>query len=310
MRANGLRWLACLVWLLLVGCAARAPRPDLPPRAYDRDRPQAGELYAPHLKDGGPPVPPDIGRIPEPIPVPEPRARYGNRSPYTVLGKTYHVMDSARGYRERGTASWYGNKFHGRPTSSFEPYDMYRFSAAHKTLPLPSFARVTNLENGRSVVVRVNDRGPFHAGRIIDLSYAAAVRLGMHLAGTARVEVEAIETADDLGEPPRLVQRSEQEPLHRSAMSAPSRSPFGTRPPQVGDLYLQVGSFGLKDNARRLEERLDDAGLDDIRLVKARVGSGTVWRVRVGPLDDQASADSVRAKLRAMGLGEPQPVRE
>ncbi len=147
----------------------------------------AGGLYAPHIKDSVPGELPDVDAIPEPEVVALPRSRYGNRSPYKVLGKTYKVRDSAEGYVERGTASYYGNKFHGRRTSNLEVYDMYAFTAAHKTLPLPSFARVTNLDNGKSVVVRVNDRGPFHDGRIIDLSYAAAVKLGIQSRGTGRV---------------------------------------------------------------------------------------------------------------------------
>lgn len=305
------RALLLLALLLLAACASKPPRADLPPREYDRSKPHAGDLYAPHLRDGGPPVPPDIARIPEPIPVPEPLARYGNRSPYTVLGKTYRVLNSASGYRERGLASWYGNKFHGRPTSSFEPYDMYKFTAAHKTLPLPSFARVTNLDNGRSVVVRVNDRGPFHDGRIIDLSYAAAVRLGMHVKGVGRVEVETIDVEDG----PRLVQAPAApvrsgERLHRSAMPAPTRPQFAPRSAHSGELFLQVGSFGLKDNARRLEDRLDDAGIDDVRLIEAEVGRSTVWRVRVGPLDDERDVEQVRLAVRRLGLGEPQRILE
>jgi rare lipoprotein A len=138
---------------------------------------------------------PRVDLIPEPDVVDEPRSRYGNRSPYTVLGKSYQVRESTEGFVEQGLASFYGNKFHGRRTSNLEVYDMYAFTAAHKTLPLPSFARVTNLENGRSVIVRVNDRGPFHEGRVVDLSWAAAVKLDMHRAGTARVEVRALAPA-------------------------------------------------------------------------------------------------------------------
>ena len=158
----------------------------------------AGGLYAPGVADSAPTDGiPDVDQIPEPEVRDEPHSRYGNRSPYTVLGKTYRVLDSAEGYDEVGTASFYGNKFHGRRTSNLEVYDMYAFTAAHKTLPLPSFARVTNLANGRSVVVRVNDRGPFHDGRIIDLSYAAAVKLGVDRAGTARVEVQGLMPGED-----------------------------------------------------------------------------------------------------------------
>jgi rare lipoprotein A len=156
----------------------------------------AGGLYAPDIKDSAPDGLPDVDLIPEPEVRAEPRSLYGNRSPYVVLGKSYTVLDDPAGYDETGLASFYGNKFHGRRTSNLDVYDMYAFTAAHKTLPLPSYARVTNLENGKSVIVRVNDRGPFHEGRIIDLSYAAAVKLGVHRAGTARVEVKGLSAAD------------------------------------------------------------------------------------------------------------------
>lgn len=155
----------------------------------------AGGLFRPGESDTVPDYVPDVDAIPEPEVRDEPRSRAGNKS-YSVLGKRYQVLDSAHGYAEEGLASYYGNKFHGRRTSSQEVYDMYAFTAAHKTLPLPSFARVTNLDNGRSIVVRVNDRGPFHAGRVIDLSYAAAVKLGYRDRGTARVRVEALTEAD------------------------------------------------------------------------------------------------------------------
>ena len=160
----------------------------------------AGGLFRPGVADTVPDEIPDVDAIPEPEVRNEPRARTGNRD-YAVLGKKYRVLDDHNGYVEEGLASYYGKKFHGRRTSSQEVYDMYAFTAAHKTLPLPSFARVTNLDNGRSVVVRVNDRGPFHKGRIIDLSYAAAVKLGYRDRGTARVRVEAL-SAD--GDPPLL----------------------------------------------------------------------------------------------------------
>jgi len=174
------------------GQRLKSPYPPAQEDPSKRGHYTAGGLYAPHIQDSAPDVDIDVSRIPEPAVVAEPRSRYGNRSTYSVLGKNYHVMDDASGYVEEGLASYYGNKFHGRRTSNMEVYDMYAFSAAHKTLPLPSFARVTNLDNGRSVVVRVNDRGPFHEGRIIDLSYAAAVKLGITRAGTGRVEVRAL----------------------------------------------------------------------------------------------------------------------
>ena len=156
----------------------------------------AGGLYRPSEADTVPDYIPNVDAIPEPAVRAEPRARTGNKS-YSVLGKRYQVLDSAHGYQEEGGASYYGKKFHGRRTSSGEVYDMYAFTAAHKSLPLPSYARVTNLDNGKSVVVRVNDRGPFHSSRIIDLSYAAAVKLGYREKGVARVEVRALTPGED-----------------------------------------------------------------------------------------------------------------
>jgi rare lipoprotein A len=157
---------------------------------------KAGGLYAPGVSDSTPDHVPDVDCIAEPTITDEPRSPIGNRSPYTVLGKQYRVLDRVDGYVEQGIASYYGAKFHGRRTSNQEVYDMYAFTAAHKSLPLPSFAQVTNLDNGRSVVVRVNDRGPFHEGRVIDLSYAAAVKLGITQRGTGRVQVRALKPGD------------------------------------------------------------------------------------------------------------------
>ncbi|MBA3486750.1 MAG: septal ring lytic transglycosylase RlpA family protein [Lysobacter sp.] len=157
----------------------------------------AGGLYRPGVPDSTPDYVPDVALIPEPEVVAEPRSKVGNRASYSVLGKQYHLLDRPEGYAEQGLASYYGSKFHGRRTSNLEVYDMNAFTAAHKTLPLPSFARVTNLENGKSVVVRVNDRGPFHDGRIVDLSYAAAVKLGITRRGTGKVEVRALTPGSD-----------------------------------------------------------------------------------------------------------------
>ncbi|TWT20275.1 septal ring lytic transglycosylase RlpA family protein [Luteimonas marina] len=213
------RLLPLLVVLLLAACAG-APKKPAPvggsqvPAAADAGPPPdcsnfkpypkaqedlstrgdyvAGGLYKPGVSDSTPDYLPNVACIPEPVVAFEPRSAYGNRSPYTVLGKSYRVLDSTDGFVETGLASYYGNKFHGRRTSNHEVYDMYAFTAAHKSLPLPSFARVTSLDNGRSVVVRVNDRGPFHEGRVIDLSYAAAVKLDIHRRGTGRVEVRAL----------------------------------------------------------------------------------------------------------------------
>ncbi len=273
-----------------------------------------GGLYAPHLEDAAPEVELDVSGLPEPVPRAEPRARYGNRSPYTVLGRQYRVLDTARGYAERGVASWYGTKFHGRQTSSLERYDMCSFSAAHKSLPLPSYVRVTNLDNGLSVVVRVNDRGPFHAGRIIDLSYAAAVRLQMTQAGTARVHVEAI----DVGEAPAGASAPPPPPAVRPPTAVPPGSPrhAGALPPPPqrapgpaaaglsGPGWLQVGSYAERDNARAVRERLRAGGVRDVELQDARVDGRRVWRVRIGPLR-AGQAPAIAERVVSLGLPRP-----
>ena len=189
----------------------------------------AGGLYAPHIQDSVPDEIVDVDAIPEPEVKDEPRSRVGNRS-YAVLGKRYQVRDSAEGYVEEGMASYYGKKFHGRLTSNQEVYDMYAFSAAHKSLPLPSYVRVTNLANGKSVVVRVNDRGPFHAGRVIDLSFAAATKLGFTKQGTAKVEVRALTPADGRG----------GRPDERTARAEPPAKPT---PATVADNSVSADEF-------------------------------------------------------------------
>lgn len=189
----------CLLCLYLIGCSST-------PSRYHVEQ------------DYGPSVEVDVSQIPDATPRWEPYSIGGNKSPYVVRGETYHVLPSSKGFYQEGIASWYGHKFHGHLTSNGETYDMYGMSAAHKTLPIPSYVRVTNIDNGRSVVVRVNDRGPFHEGRVIDLSYAAAAKLGYHKKGTAKVKVESL----DFSEP---------------------------------DRYVQIGAFGSLDNARRFRQQ-------------------------------------------------------
>jgi rare lipoprotein A len=278
-----------IVALAVAGSACHGKRVrETPPRAA----PRAHAPAPAELRDGGPAVPPDVSQVPEPVPRAEPRAAYGNRTPYTVLGRTYHVMASARGYVERGIASWYGTKFHGRLTSSREPYDMYAMTAAHKTLPLPSYVRVTNLDNQRSVIVRVNDRGPFHDGRIIDLSYAAAIKLGVHLQGTAPVEVRVVE-------PGRAGALSAAVAAAAPATHAPLPPPAAAR---NGPVFLQVGAFDDRDNARRVKRRLEDAGVDDVFLDRALVRGQVIHRVRVGPLRDAGTAAAVASRIARLGL--------
>lgn len=258
------------IWLLaLTGCSLH---------------PKRGGYY----QDDGPSAEPpaNLADIPEAVPRAEPLSRSGNR-PYTVNGRTYYPLATAEGYRERGIASWYGQKFHGRMTSSREPYDMCSFSAAHKTLPLPSFVRVTNLDNGRSAVVRVNDRGPFHEGRIIDLSYAAAIKLGLDRSGTARVEVEA------LAGPPALA-------------AAPAARPIAAG---SGRQVIQVGSYSELDNAYAARDRLRAAGIDGVQLAPVEVGGRTLWRVRIGPLAADVALALVE-QVRGLGFSGPRVFSE
>ncbi|HLB30727.1 MAG TPA: septal ring lytic transglycosylase RlpA family protein [Gammaproteobacteria bacterium] len=238
----------------------------------------------PQRLDGGPaPGAVDLSGVSDAVPKEEPRSKYGNPASYVVLGKRYYVMRSGEGYKERGIASWYGDKFHGRRTSSGEPYDMYAMTAAHKSLPLPTYVSVTNLRNGKNIVVRVNDRGPFHENRIIDLSYAAASRLDILRGGTGLVEVSAINPAD-----------------YKPDMQPPTPAP-GARP--VTGFYIQVGAFADLGNARRLSARL--AGLDrSLHISQAVVNGRTLYRVRLGPLLDTEAADILVAALFRRGVSE------
>jgi rare lipoprotein A len=229
----------------------------------------------------------DISRIPDVVPRDEPLSRYGNPPSYVVMGQRYHTLASRNGYVERGIASWYGTKFHGRRTSSGDPYDLYQMTAAHKTLPLPTYARVTNLQNGRSIVVKINDRGPFHPNRIIDLSYVAAAKLGILGRGTGLVEVEAINP------------------------SAPKKPLLATRKPeaqQAASLFLQVGAFKNKDNATRLSSKLQKARVGDIHIMEASNASGSLYRVRIGPLASVDEADRISSNLVSRGYGSTQVV--
>jgi len=210
------------------------------------------------------------------VPAAEPRARYGNHSPYTVLGKTYTVMSSSKGYHEKGIASWYGSKFHGRRTSSGEPYDMHLATAAHKRLPLPTYVEVTNLDNGRSMIVKVNDRGPFHKDRIIDLSYAAAIKLGVDQTGTARVEVRAIDVDGS----------------KRKAVKIAD----GT--------FLQVGAFSKRKTAEDLAGKMTAAQLKPVSVKKSR-GLYKVW---IGPYASDIELEASMRRVVELGYERPHKV--
>lgn len=237
-------------------------------------------------RKGAPPAPApprDIAAIPDATPRVEPRSKSGNPVMYEVFGKRYYVLATAAGYRERGVASWYGPDFHEKATSSGEPYDMYAMTAAHKTLPLPTYVRVTNIANGRSIVVRVNDRGPFVANRIIDLSYTAAHKLDMVRAGTAFVEVEALVP----GSLPQVAGSV------LTAQQVPALAPSG--------LYLQAGAFGQATNALGLLARLRDAGMGGAFILPPGDAS-TLHRVRIGPISDVAAFDELAGRLARMGI--------
>lgn len=268
-----MRAAAVSLLLVLAGCSiAPAPRP--------------GAYYL----DDGPPasVPADIANLPDAVPVDEPLHRFANR-PYTVFGRTYVPVTDRATPKERGIASWYGKKFHGQKTASGEVYDMFKMTAAHKTLPLPSYARVTNVRTGQSVVVRVNDRGPFHEGRVIDLSYAAAQRLGFAQSGSALVEVERVHA----GEAPGTA----------SAPDAPAAMQATAPSMQAGDagIWLQVGAFISADAAENFRVRTARAlpWLLEPFTVALREG---LHRVRLGPYRNRDEAQAIAEKLRQSGI--------
>lgn len=234
-------------------------------------------------QDRGPDHAVDLSKVPDAVPRQEPHSRWGNKTPYTVLGKRYHVLPSVEGYRQRGVASWYGKKFHGHTTSNGEVYDMYQMSAAHKSLPLPSYVRVTNLDNGRQVVVRVNDRGPFHDGRVIDLSYAAAYRLDMLGGGTARVEVEAIIPGEQL------------------MTSAQGRSGVPAQQAAITGRVLQVAALSSAGGARSLASELQALLNEPAQVQNTERNGRTLYRVRLGPLSGTHTLNWLLQQLSQAG---------
>lgn len=235
------------------------------------------------------------------------RTKRGNPPFYEVFGVRYEVMNSSTGYKERGIASWYGKKFHGRLTSNGERYDMYRMTAAHKTLPLPTNVKVTNLDNGRSVIVRVNDRGPFVRGRIIDMSYAAAQALDMTQAGTARVEVEALETSY-VG---AITTASATRPAAGSNAAGDTTviaSAEAADLPAQPLMYVQVGAFGEAGNAQTLADRLTGEGVTRVNVLTPVAGEPALYRVRIGPFTDINEYDRIVARVAALQINTTQLV--
>jgi peptidoglycan lytic transglycosylase len=250
--------------------------------------PRGGAYY----KDDGPGAnpPPDLDRIADARPRVEPLNRAANR-PYEVFGKKYIPLESVQPFHQRGIASWYGRRFNGQLTSSGERYDMYAMTAAHKLLPIPSYARVTNLANGRSVVVRINDRGPFHSGRVIDLSYAAAHKLGYVGAGSARVQVDSIVPGGG----------TEAVAVAAPAAPAPAAAPLQPQPAVADEpagVYLQLGAFSARDNAEsfRVHVYRELSWLSEAIHVLA---SGGLYKLHLGPYRSQEQASVVAQRIES-----------
>jgi rare lipoprotein A len=289
--------IAIVLCIALAGCSLSRRQPEKPHASI----PSGSAVPAP---------PADVLSIPDAVPRPEPRGTRGNPPFYEVFGKRYYVLASSEGFVERGTASWYGPGFHAAATSMGEPYDMYGMTAAHKTLPLPAYAEVTNLRNGRKVVVRINDRGPFVGDRIIDLSYTAAAKLDMLLAGTAPVEVRvitpgaagsAVPPATAAAPPPRIFPTAPVMPPPQAppvtVVNAPAANIPGAAP-----MFIQAGVFSDHENARRRVEMLLAAGVELASLDEIPRNERALHRVRVGPFASVEEFDLNMKRLRELGI--------
>lgn len=307
--------------LALAGCAGKRSA-----EAPVASAPAASKPYQRPSQDGAPWWDVDVSKIPDAVPTPH----YGpyKASPYKVLGQNYYPIPDARGYSAVGTASWYGTKFHGQATANGEEYDLYGMTAAHKTLPLPSYVRVTNLENNRTVILRVNDRGPFYSDRIIDLSFAAARKLDFAERGVARVKVEAIDPERwwaDQGRPvPRVMAQPRQvaatqaasitpepytpPPQQHAAAVVPSQLPKGASAPSTGGVFLQVGAFANPDAAELLKDKLGGMVSAPVFISSIVHNQQVLHRVRLGPIESVAEATRLEDSLRLAQLGEPRRV--
>jgi rare lipoprotein A len=283
--------LTAILCIALASCSLTRPKPERP--ATPTTVPSGSAVPQPPL---------DVFSIPDAVPRAEARGRRGNPPFYEVFGKRYYVMASSEGYVERGTASWYGPGFHSASTSLGEQYDMYAMTAAHKTLPIPAYAEVTNLRNGRKVVVRINDRGPFVGDRIIDLSYTAAAKLDMLLQGTAPVEVRVITPrgAGSATPPPNV-----PAPVAPATASVPPvtvvNAPAAKAPGQQA-MFIQAGVFADHENARRRVEVLLAAGVELASLDELPRNDRALHRVRVGPFASVEEFDLNMKRLRELGI--------
>lgn len=289
-KVTALIFLSALLSISLLGCLGATQTLRYPSTSPD-----------PKIQDSGPREEVDVSDIPDAIPRVEPITSAGNRSPYTVLGKTYVINFNSIGFVQEGLSSWYGKKFHGRKTSNGEIYDMYGMTAAHKTLPIPTFLRVSNLDNGRVVVVRVNDRGPFHKDRILDLSYTAAKKLGFHKKGTAPVRIEVIDPNQNT---PAVV--GNQMPSNTPIPSHGGKEPKAPRPVHPAgyalaeNTYLQVGAFSQIEGAHRMANQIRTLTLHRV-FVETPPSIG-LFRVFVGPIDTNLTLYELRGVLQQNGL--------
>lgn len=290
--------------LVLSGCMST--RHVLGKDDIDYEKASGGGRYT-ILQDHAPTGDIKVDHLPDLVPKWEQKSRGGNKSPYEVWGKKYWVMDSAQGYVAEGTASWYGKKFHGHKTSNGETYDMYSFSAAHKSLPLPTYLKVTNLDNQRSVIVRVNDRGPFHGDRLIDLSYAAAARLDYHKKGLARVRIEAITPSQGQRySAPNTPSVESVKPPEALPIKA---SDDGGAEVKIGSSglvfsHLQLGAFSAEDSADKLKQRLFEAFDTRVNVVVNKQNDG-LYKVFVGPFNGANELQEWQTKLQQEGFGNP-----
>ncbi|MGK9066668.1 septal ring lytic transglycosylase RlpA family protein [Stutzerimonas chloritidismutans] len=320
--------LAGSVALVIAGCSSSPSPSRHGSTSQPSDTSGPGDYVRPH-KDGAPWWDVDVSRIPDATPTPHNGPFKAN--PYTVLGKTYYPINDSRNYKATGTASWYGTKFHGQPTANGEKYDLYGMSAAHKTLPLPSYVRVTNLDNNRSVILRVNDRGPFYSDRIIDLSFAAAKKLGYAETGTARVKVEGIDPqqwwAERGGSAPAVLAQPKRSETLRTASLAqpveqytppPAQHAGATLPVEVDrsdtpssndGLFLQVGAFANPDAAQLLRDKLSNITQAPVFVSSVVHQEQILHRVRLGPISSPDEAAQLEQSVRLANLGQPRRVR-
>lgn len=302
--------------ILIVGCQT-TPSEDVDTYQDIAKTSPEGKYVRP-LKDGAPWWDVDVSNIPDATPTPY--AGNYKKNPYTVLGKTYYPINSAVGYTSIGTASWYGTKFHGQATANGELYDLYRMTAAHKTLPLPSYVKVTNLDNGRSVILRVNDRGPFHSDRVIDLSFAAAKKLGYAETGIARVKVEGIDPLQWQKTHSTVTTVTKTETIQAAPTNtAPIKEytpPINqhAKPSETNSLkdgiYLQVGAYANPDAAELLRQQLASVTTTPVFISAVAQGNTQLYRVRLGPIANQQEVVKTQNAVRVANLGNPTLVKQ